>query len=168
MNIMNKKLKKTDRYNFLIGTVDILALLMICFHLFSDEAIDSWRRVSSLPCTCAWGWGNVSPSNSFKYLFCFPKEPLSVNDSRDKYFLFFSSRAANLYVSMNEGLSFISSSVTITTMSCVSSNETAQGFFFQLIWATNDGVKSRKPEQHNPYVRFSVHFCSSEVLQCLS
>lgn len=31
-----------------------------------------------------------------------------------------SLRAANLYVSMNEGLSFISSSVTITTVSCVS------------------------------------------------
>lgn len=29
-------------------------------------------------------------------------------------------RAASLYVSMNEGLSFISSSVTITTVSCVS------------------------------------------------
>lgn len=33
---------------------------------------------------------------------------------------FFFSRAANLYVSMNEGLSFISSSVTITTVGCVS------------------------------------------------
>ena len=32
-----------------------------------------------------------------------------------------SCRAANLYVSMNEGLTFISSSVTITTVGCVSS-----------------------------------------------
>lgn len=35
-------------------------------------------------------------------------------------FVFFSCRAANLYVSMNDGLSFISSSVTITSLSCVS------------------------------------------------
>lgn len=34
--------------------------------------------------------------------------------------LFFIPRVANLYVSMNEGLSYISSSVTITTVACVS------------------------------------------------
>ncbi len=38
-----------------------------------------------------------------------------------KYFFHYVyCRAATLYVSMNEGLSFISSSVTITTVSCVS------------------------------------------------
>lgn len=34
--------------------------------------------------------------------------------------LFFIHRSASLHVSMNNGLSFISSSVTITTVSCVS------------------------------------------------
>lgn len=42
-------------------------------------------------------------------------------------FFSFLSRAANLDVSMNEGLSFISSSVTITTVKCVRMTQQEQG-----------------------------------------
>lgn len=88
--------------------------LLVC----SGKAFNSGRYVSFVPCTSASRWGDVSSvihSN---------KETVFTVLFLSEWFLNISSsffpRAANLYVSMNEGLSFISSSVTITTVSCVS------------------------------------------------
>lgn len=67
---------------------------------------------------------------------------------------------------MNDGLSFISSSVTITTVSCVSSSEAAlEGFFPQLVWATNGRVKSRNL---NNTIHMSGLHCISAALKSYS
>uniref|UniRef100_A0A8D3A1R6 Anthrax toxin receptor 1 n=1 Tax=Scophthalmus maximus TaxID=52904 RepID=A0A8D3A1R6_SCOMX len=51
--------------------------------------------------------------------------------------------AANLYVSMNEGLSFISSSVTITTVGCVSTG-THRGILLQMNFLDDEDFESPK------------------------
>uniref|UniRef100_A0A672H5D4 ANTXR cell adhesion molecule 1a n=1 Tax=Salarias fasciatus TaxID=181472 RepID=A0A672H5D4_SALFA len=109
-----------DGFEALQGVIDSVSVLFLA-HALSDYILpaNNHSHVKSFQVVVR-GNGFLHARNVDKVLCSFrindtvTKSESNVSD--DTICLF--SRAANLYVSMNEGLSFISSSVTITTVSC--------------------------------------------------
>lgn len=100
-------------FNINKKTLVLLDCSLPLFHS-SGKASDYRGYISPVPCTNTSRWRDVSPVIYYNY--CSNLSMQLINNR----VLFFIPRVANLYVSMNEGLSFISSSVTITTVACVS------------------------------------------------